>query len=188
MKHPMQLVPPSLDHLPSYVAALKRGWSPDNIRGVAASIDELAQIEKDASLFIERLTDRDAKGPPVVLPDGTTAARLPGFRLWLWDGEFCGSIGLRWQPGTAALPPHVLGHIGYAIVPWKGGRGYAKLALKKMLEHARDEGLEYVEITTDPDNVASRRVIEANGGVLLERFKRPVQYGRSDALRYRIAL
>jgi predicted acetyltransferase len=184
----MQLVPPSLDHLPSYVAALKRGWSPDNIRGVAASIDELAQIEKDASLFIKRLTDRDAKGPPVVLPDGTTAARLPGFRLWLWDGEFCGSIGLRWQPGTAALPPHVLGHIGYAIVPWKGGRGYAKLALKQMLKHARDEGLEYVEITTDPDNVASRRVIEANGGVLLERFKRPVQYGRSDALRYRIAL
>ena len=113
---------------------------------------------------------------------------FPDLRLWLWDGEFCGSIGLRWQPGTAALPPHVLGHIGYAIVPWKGGRGYAKLAVKQMLEHARDEGLEYVEITTDPDNVAPRRVIEANGGILLERFKRPVQYGRSDALRSRIAL
>jgi hypothetical protein len=77
MKHPMQLVPPSLDHLPSYVAALKRGWSPDNIRGVATSIDELAQIERDASLFIERLTDRDAKGPPVVLPDGTTLRDFP---------------------------------------------------------------------------------------------------------------
>jgi predicted acetyltransferase len=122
MKHPMQLVPPSLDHLPSYVAALKRGWSPDHIRGVAASIDELAQIEKDASLFIERLTDRDAKWPPIALPDGTTATRLPGFRLWLWDTEFCGSISLRWQPGTSELPAHVLGHIGYAVVPWKAGR------------------------------------------------------------------
>src|SRR5216110_3981430 len=116
MTHLMQLVPPSLERLPSYVAALKRGWSPDNIKGAAASIEELAQIEKDPRSFVESLTDREAKGPPIVLPDGTTAARLPGFRLWLWDTEFCGSIGLRWQPGTSELPAHVLGHIGYGVV------------------------------------------------------------------------
>jgi predicted acetyltransferase len=179
MTHPMQLVPPSLDRLPSYVAALKRGWSPDNIKGAAGSIEELAHIEKDPRSFVESLTDREAKGPPIVLPDGSTAARLPGFRLWLWDTEFCGSIGLR---------SHVLGHIGYAVVPWKEGRGYAKLALKLMLEHARAQGLEYVEITTDPNNVASRRVIEANGGVLIERFQRPAQYGGTDAVRYGITL
>ena len=184
----MQLVQPSLDRLPSYVAALKRGWSPDNVRGVAASIEELAQIEKDAGAFVERLTDREGKGPPVVLPDGTTVPRLPGFRLWLWDTEFCGSIGFRWRPGTSELPPYFLGHIGYAVVPWKEGLGYAKLALKLMLEHARDEGLEYVEITTDPDNAASRRVIEVNGGVLIERFRKPEQYGGCDGLRFRIAL
>ena len=184
----MQLVRPSLDRLPSYVAALKRGWSPDNIRGAAASIDELERIEKDPRAFVDSLTDREAKGPPITLPDGTTAPRLPGFRLWLWDTEFCGSIGLRWQPGTSELPPHVLGHIGYAVVPWKAGRGYARRALKLMLEHARAERLRYVEITTDPDNVASRRVIEVNGGVLVERFQRPAQYGGTDALRFRIAL
>jgi predicted acetyltransferase len=184
----MQLVPPALNRLPSYVAALKRGWSPDNIKGAAASIEELAQIEKDPRAFVESLTDREGKGPPIVLPDGTTVARLPGFRLWLWDTEFCGSISLRWQRGTSKLPAHVLGHIGYAVVPWKEGRGYAKLALKLMLGHARAQGLQYVEITTDPDNVASRRVIEVNGGVLVERFQRPAQYGGTDALRFRIAL
>ena len=63
-------------------------------------------------------------------PDGSTAKRLPGFKRWLWDGEFCGSIGLRWQPGTTALPPHCLGHIGYAVVPWKRRRGYATQALR----------------------------------------------------------
>src|SRR5438093_7519186 len=188
MTHPMQLVQPSLDHLPSYIAALKRGWSPDNVRGVAAAIDELAQIEKDAGAFIEQLTNREAKGPPVELPDGTAVPRLPGFRLWLWDTEFCGSIGFRWQPGTSDLPAYVLGHIGYAVVPWKEGLGYAKLALKLMLEHARAEGLQYVEITTNPDNAASRRVIEANGGVLIERFQRPVQYGGTDAVCYRVVL
>ena len=173
----MQLVPPSLDRLPSYVAALERGWSPDNIKGATGSIEELAHIEKDPRSFVESLTDREAKGPPIVLPDGSSAARLPGFRLWLWDTEFCGSISLRWQPDTSKLPPHVLGHVGYAVVPWKEGRGYAKLALKLMLEHARAQGLEYVEITTDPNNVPSRRVIEVNGGVLIGRFQRPAQYG-----------
>jgi predicted acetyltransferase len=188
MTPPLQLVPPSLGRLPSYVAALKGGWSPDNIKGAAASIEELAHIERNPRSFVESLTDREAKGPPILLPDGSSAARLPGFRLWLWDNEFCGSIGLRWQPGTSELPLHVLGHIGYAVVPWKEGRGYAKLALKIMLEHARAQRLEYVEIITDPDNVASRRVIEVNGGVLTERFQRPAQYGGTDAVRYRITL
>src|SRR5205085_12573062 len=84
MTHSMQLVPPSLDRLPSYVAALKRGWSPDNIKGAAASIEELAQIEKDPRSFVESLADREAKGPPMVLPAGTTAARLPGLGIGIW--------------------------------------------------------------------------------------------------------
>jgi len=45
--------------------------------------------------------------------------RLPGRVLWVWDGEFCGVINLRFVPGTLDLPPHVSGHAGYAIVPWK---------------------------------------------------------------------
>jgi predicted acetyltransferase len=185
---PLQLLRPALEYLPGYVAALRRGWSPDNARGGAATQDELGQIEKDARAFVQRLTDRDASGPPIVLPDGTTAQRIPGYHLWLWDGEFCGSIGFRWQPGTPSLPSHVLGHIGYAVVPWKAGRGYAKLALKLMLERAREEGLPYVEITTDPDNLASQRVIEANGGVFVERFRKLPQYGDKDGLRFRIVL
>jgi len=35
----------------------------------------------------------------------------------MWDGEFCGQIAFRWQPGTEALPPHCLGHVGYSVVP-----------------------------------------------------------------------
>ena len=89
---------------------------------------------------------------------------------WLWDGEFCGQIGFRWQPGTEALPPHCLGHIGYAVVPWKRQRGYATRALALLLPEVRKEGLAYVELTTDPDNLPSQKVITGNGGVLVERF------------------
>ena len=72
----------------------------------------------------------------------------------MWDGEFCGSIGFRWQPGTEVLPPHCLGHIGYAVVPWKKRRGHATRALAAMLPLARAEGLGYVELTTDPPQPA----------------------------------
>lgn len=184
----MQLVKPANTHLDSYIAALRRGWSPDNIRGAVAAEEQLARIESDAQAFLASLEDRDAKGPPVKLPDGSQARRIPGFVRWMWDGEFCGSIGFRWQAETAALPAHVLGHIGYAVVPWKQGRGYATEALRQLLPEARALGLPFVEITTDPDNVASQRVIERAGGVLHERYTRPAAYGGEPGLRYRIAI
>src|SRR5436190_15989582 len=121
----MKLVSPAREHLPSYVDALERGWSPDNIRGLVATEEELARINANADAFLASLVDRAAAGGPLTLLDGTKVARLPGYRRWIWDGDFCGSIGLRWQPGTEDLPPHVLGHVGYAVVPWKRRRGYA---------------------------------------------------------------
>ncbi|MDP2369718.1 GNAT family N-acetyltransferase [Rhodoferax sp.] len=170
----------------SYVAALERGWSSDNVRGLVAAQEELAAIANDSPAFLAAMEDREAKGSPVTLPDGSTVARLPGFRRWLWDGEFCGSIGMRWQHGTAALPPHCLGHIGYAVVPWKQRNGYATAALRALLPEAKSIGLPYVELTTDPENIASQRVIEANGGKLIERFVKPPQFGSKSGLRYRI--
>jgi predicted acetyltransferase len=184
----MQLVWPSQEFLPSYIAALERHWSFDIFRGDAAAKEELQLIHASADDFLAKQVDREAKGGPVVLPDGSSAPRLPGYRRWLWDGEFCGVISLRWQPGTEMLPPHCLGHIGYAVVPWKQHRGYAKEALRQLLPEVRKVGLAYVEITTDPSNLASQRVIIANGGVLFEKFVKPAQFGSKDGLRFRIQL
>ncbi len=183
----MQIVQPAPEHLSSFIAALTRGWSPDSQRGEEAAREELAAVSDDPALYLARQVDREATGPRVKMPDGTTVARLPGYHHWMWDGEFCGSIGFRWQPGTTALPPTCLGHIGYSVVPWKRCRGYATLALRQLLPIVRNEGLPYVEITTDLSNAASRRVIEANGGVLVERFVKPAAHGATDGLRFRIA-
>ena len=184
----LELVRPTEHHLSSYVKALERGWSADNVRGEVAAREELEQIRADAEGFLAALEDREGLGPPVKLPDGSSVNRIPGFRRWLWDGEFSGSIGIRWQRGTMALPPHCLGHIGYAVVPWKQGQGYAKEALRLMLMEAESTGLEYVEITTDPENTASRRVIEANGGALIEHFTKPPAFGSRLGVRYRVVL
>ncbi|MES2957864.1 MAG: GNAT family N-acetyltransferase [Pseudomonadota bacterium] len=183
-----ELRTPTIDLLPSYVDALQRDWSPDNVRGRAAAEEHLAAIAKDATAFIARQTDPDALGPPVILPDGSQVTRLPGRIFWIWDGDFCGSLGFRWQRGCADLPAHVLGHVGYSLVPWQRGRGVATRALRELLPHARALGLPFVEITTDPDNIASQKVITANGGILFETFTKPTAFGGAPGLRYRIPL
>jgi predicted acetyltransferase len=182
------LVDPSLRRLPAYVAALERDWSPDNLRPIETAKEQLERIARDAAGFISSLDDRDAKGAPIRLPDGSLVPRLPGFSRWIWDGEFCGAISLRWQRGSSALPAHVLGHIGFAVVPWKRGAGYAKQALGLHLPEARAQGLAHVELTTDPGNIASRHVILACGGRLIGPFLKPEVYGGGEGLRFRIDL
>lgn len=183
-----EIVRPGPEHLAGYVDALRRGWSPDNVRGAVAAREELAAIAEDAAGFLGRMHDPEARGGPIKAPDGTLMQRLPGYRRWIWDGEFAGSIGFRWTADGGPLPPHVLGHIGYAVPPWKQGLGYATLALAAVLDDARARGLAFVELTTDPDNPASQRVIEKNGGRLVERFAKPAIYGGAESLRWRIDL
>lgn len=192
----LTLVRPTYAHLDAYGAALRRGWSADNLRGAVAAAEELERIAADPDAFLALADDADALGPPVTLPDGRQVPRVPSLRRWMWDDAhgpadeagFVGSIGLRWAKDGAALPPHVLGHIGYAVVPWQRRRGHATRALALMLDVARARGLAMVEITTDPDNLPSQRVITANGGVLVEPFDKGAAYGHAPGLRYRIAL
>ena len=184
---PLELKKPERDLLPAYVEALKRGFSPDT-QSSRAIKEQLNKIALGADAFLESLDDAQAKGPPIVLPDGTRVPRLPGIVLWMWDGEFCGAINFRWQKGTEELPSTCLGHIGFAVVEWKRNRGYAKQALKLILPRAKREGLRYVDVTTDPHNVASQNVILSGGGELIRRFPKPSAYGGAEGLLYRIFL
>ncbi|MDO9095807.1 MAG: GNAT family N-acetyltransferase [Rubrivivax sp.] len=179
--------------LAGFRAALERGWSADNVRGAVAAQETLQRLDTEPEVFFQTTDDPQAKGPPVKLPDGSERARIPGLQRWIWDEDdsgdgFCGSIGLRWAAGGAPLPPHVLGHIGYAVVPWKQGQGHATRALGLLLPLAREQGLLQVEITTDVDNTVSQRVITSNGGVLRERFVKGAEYGSKPGLRFVIDL
>ncbi len=172
------LVRPAAEYLPAYVAALQRGYSPSSNRAEKRR-EDLDAIAADADAFLTLCEDLEARGAPIVLPGGSRVRRLPGFVRWMWDGDFAGSVGLRWQIGTPELPAWCDGHVGYSVVAWKRRRGYATEALRLILPEARNVRLPYVEVVTSRDNIASQRVITANGGVL---------YHDGESLRYRIAI
>jgi len=183
----VKLLRPSIDHIPDHVSALRRGWSPDNLRPDAAQ-DQIKSIESNAASFVSSLDDPDAKAGPVTLPDGSKVPRLPSIRRWIWDDGFCGHISLRWQPGTEDLPPTCSGHIGFAVVPWRQGEGLATAALVEILQEAKMAGLNYVEITASPDNLASLRVIEKAGGVWVSTYTADKSLGGQETSKFKIVL
>ena len=177
------LAEPQTAMLDSYAAALRSGWSPNNVRDVSA--EHLGAIAADPVAFLRQLSD---SAPGTMTIGGAIFPRLPFRTRWIWDGDFCGSISLRYQTGTDELPPHVFGHIGYAVVPWKRNHGYASGALRQMLDEARQVGLGQVEITTQSDNLASCTVIERNGGVRAGTKAHPAFLDTGTLDRYVIAL
>jgi predicted acetyltransferase len=100
---------------------------------------------------------------------------VPSTTLWWVDGtEYIGRIAIRHR-----LTPKLLemgGHIGYDVRPSARQRGHATAMLRAALPVARSLGIEQALVTCDEDNVASRKVIETNGGVLADQ--------RGDKLRY----
>jgi predicted acetyltransferase len=58
------------------------------------------------------------------------------------------------------------GHIGYSIRPSERRKGYGTMMLAELLKRAADRGINEVMLTCEPNNVSSRKVIEANKGIL----------------------
>ena len=85
--------------------------------------------------------------------------------LWLVEGEeFLGELTIRHKLNRRLR--YKGGHIGYSVRPSRRRRGYATAMLRLSLPVANGFGIDPALITCDDTNIASRRVIEANGGVL----------------------
>lgn len=80
------------------------------------------------------------------------------------EEELVGAIGIRWKEVPVLMT--FGGLIGYSIRPSKRGRGYASQMLKLALEKFKTTNIDNVLITCKDFNIASKRVIEKNGGVL----------------------
>ena len=94
------------------------------------------------------------------------AGMVPGSRFWLIgaDQRYLGDVDLRHHLNEALQ--RFGGHIGYKIRPSERRKGYGSLICRLGIEEARKLGIGDILITCDDDNIASRRIIEANGGQL----------------------
>jgi predicted acetyltransferase len=92
-------------------------------------------------------------------------SRVPQTTYWPTVGDtVVGHIGLRHR-----LNPELAefgGHIGYTVRPSLRRRGLAREMLRQVLLTPKAKELGKVLLTCAPDNVASNRTIQANGGVL----------------------
>jgi predicted acetyltransferase len=189
MSEEMKLVKPSVEYLESYLGCLRRGWNPRIQEESQVPFEtEIAEIKADSSKLFKRTFNIIGGGEPLKMDDDTFVEKLPSIIWWMWDGEYCGGIQFRWQHSTVELPPHCLGHIGYAVVPWKRNKGCAKKALQLMLDEIKYCGLPYVELTTDIENKISQKVILKCGGQLIGEFEKLPSNGGGNGKRFRIFL
>jgi predicted acetyltransferase len=157
----MEFAEPDTRFHASYVAAFREFHEYDGPGGSPFVQHELNRIESPAAFeaFVAEL-----RADP--LPDTPRPGwKVPQTTLWWVDGdEFIGRLGLR-HSLTPALR-RAGGHIGYDVRPSRRREGHASRMLTAALPVARSLGLSEVLLTCDEDNLASRKVIESNGGVL----------------------
>ena len=88
-------------------------------------------------------------------------------------GRRVGYIQVRHKPSKGAhMPKGSETHIAYGIDVSERRKGYGREILRLGLIEARKIGLKEIFIGADTANVASWRIIEANGGQLVKTFRR----------------
>jgi predicted acetyltransferase len=136
--------------------------------GESYTLDEL----RDPAVFavyasrMAATSDASAWLPPGIVP--------ATFLWWVEGDTYLGRLSIR-----HSLTPWLLefgGHIGYVVRPSARCQGHATAMLAAALPVAARLGIDPVLVTCDDTNVASRRVIEANGGVFEDQ--------RGEKLRY----
>lgn len=156
-----QLVSPCDRYKKSFIEAVREfqaDTDPVNTGGMGRYDDVRTEdLESDFASFLRGL--EDASGPDV------KPGLVPQTTYWLVDtGTFIGRVSIRHRLNEKLML--VGGHIGYEIRPSSRRRGYGTLALRLGLAKAKELGIARALVTCDRTNVPSRKIIEANGGVM----------------------
>lgn len=151
-----ELVLPSMQYKDSFTSALEEFHKenrynthyPEDVGEFKSFIDKLNGFSRGENL-----------------PEGY----VPGTVFWLVDKmEFIGTLTIRHELNEDLMQEG--GHVGYDIRPSKRGKGYGKEILRLGLIKAKEMGIDKVLITCDLENIPSKKVIEANRGVLQEKY------------------
>lgn len=149
----MELISPNRE----YIEAFQRFYNDYAINDVANAEYYLEGVQ-DFERYIQSLIDES---------NGVNLKQdyVPCHHYWLVNAEkeIIGVIRVRHNIETPFLALEG-GHIGYDVAPSFRGKGYGTAMLKLVLPKAGQLGIQKALITADEDNIASRTVIERNGG------------------------
>jgi len=116
-----------------------------------------------------------------------TSGPLPTSTFEIKDGDIgVGILQLRHRPSkSAGFPEGFESHIYYEILEEYRNRGYGKQALFLGLQKAKEIGLTEVILTCLENNVASKKIIESNSGIIVDN---KTNEGGDIVLKYKITL
>ncbi len=154
-----RLVPPTADLHSSWLEAREEFGPGVHLDGAGLREHDEVETLEGFTAWTARL--RAAADPSVAVAPGWVHST---YRWIVADGTYLGTIDLRHELNDFLLDAG--GHIGYSVRPTARRAGLATWALGQTLLTARELGLERVLLTCDPDNDASARTIERNGGHL----------------------
>lgn len=133
---------------------------PEEFARYCAALRSAAARPGEPDFYLARL---HGTPPPGEWVDGYVPQTL---LWWVTGDEYLGRLSIRHR-----LTPHLLyhgGNIGFEVRPSARRRGHATAMLAAALPLAAALGVHPARVDCEADNVASRRVIEKNGGVLDE--------------------
>ncbi|CAM4132900.1 GNAT family N-acetyltransferase [Vibrio agarivorans] len=150
----MELMAPTLELIEAFHAFYE-----DFLNHDAENADYYKEGRTDFTTYVQRLTD-ESQGRNL------RVGYVPCSHFWLVDTQqnILGAIRVRHNIDNEFLALEA-GHIGYDIAPSYRGRGHGKHMLELARPQAKQLGIGRALITADEHNWASRKVIEANGGV-----------------------
>ncbi len=163
MRKKLKLILPNKKYVSSFAKGMEEFRSEKKKSRPTESTLKYFKSVKDFPVYQKKMTD-DRKGTD--LPKG----RVPSTAYWAMVGnKFVGILKLRHRLNKKLLK--MGGHIGYAVVPSERRKGYATQMLRLALKRAKALGIEKALLTCDQSNIVSRKVIEKNGGILLNKIK-----------------
>jgi predicted acetyltransferase len=173
----MKLVVPSSDYKESFIQAARECQNEIEEKATVNSYLYTLPVDTLQNDFKSYLKKIEGESFGKGLPEGF----VPQTTYWLVDhGEFIGRVSIR-----HILTEHLLkegGHLGYDIRPSKRKLGYGKRILTLALPKAKALGITKVLVTCDETNLASKRIIEFNGGAFENSIS--LDEGKPKKLRY----
>jgi predicted acetyltransferase len=159
-KSKLKLVIPSRKYIASYMKLL------DDLRKETEDVSKTSEklhVIEDYPAYFKKLKD-NSKG--INLKKG----RVPSTLYWALVGNsVVGHLDVRHKLNKRLRI--IGGNIGYSVKPAERKKGYGTEMLRQGLKKAKLIGIKKALITCDKVNIGSKKVIEANGGKLINKIK-----------------